>query len=81
MEHNGEAMEINGEVIEEVMADMADNTECLLQFNNQDMLPLMLILMLDMVVGEAKDRLMVDMVDTEDMEDTVDMDIHSIIRV
>lgn len=50
MEHNGEVMvEIHGEVIEEVMADMEDNTELLSQFNNQEFLMLILILMLDMV--------------------------------
>ena len=81
MEHNGEAMEIHGEVIE-VMADMEDNTEFLLLFNNQELL--MLILMLDMEAGEIQVCLMLDMVDTEDMVAMVAMvvmDIQSITRV
>ena len=80
MEHHGEAMEINGEVIE-VMADMEDNTEFLPLFNNQELLMLMLILMLDMEAGEIQVCLMLDMVDMEDMVVMVVMDIQSITRV
>ena len=84
MEHHliGVAIGIQGEDL--FMADMEDNTDLLLLFNNQELLILMLVHMLDMAAGEDQVWLILDMEDTEDTEDMVDllgMDIQSITRV